>query len=219
MKSATKSAKPVPEFKVGDHVVATTGATDGCPATGVVCNIGKGWYVITLDQPEAFPLVKSGKISARAGSMAIYESKSVEPIVSIEDEDRDDSDEDDLGEESAGCRMARQLKAARVRYMKTKRPSGAASADNADAIARALRDYEPLEVCEIADKVFKLPIGSHESKYSGLNPGQKRMNAGNRIRGLWRKLWTTDDKIEIVRVADLVGVVLPDDFMDSIPVA
>ena len=219
MKSATKPAKPAPEFKVGDHVVATTGATDNCPATGVICNIGKGWYVITLDQPEAFPSVKSGKISARAGSLAIYEPKSVEPIVSIEDEDRDEDGDIDLDEESAGCRMSRQLKAARVRYAKTKRPSGAASADNADAIARALRDYEPLEVCEIADKVFRLPLGSHESKYSRLNPGQKRMNSGNRIRGLWRKLWTTDDKIEIARVADIVGVVLPDDFMDSIPVA
>ena len=220
MKSATKSA---PEFKVGDHVVATTGATDNCPATGVICNIGKGWYVITLDQPEAFPAVKSGKISARAGSMEIYEPK-VSPIVSIEDEDRDDSDEDedrddsdedDLGEETAGCRMSEQLKAARVRYAKTKRPSGAASADNADAIAKALRDYEPSEVCEIADRVFNLPLGSHESKYSRLNPGQKRMNSGNRIRGLWRKLWTTDDKIEIVRVADIVGVVLPDDFIEA----
>ena len=215
MKSATKSAKPTPEFKVGDHVVATTGATDNCPATGVICNIGKGWYVITLDQPEAFPLVRSGKISARAGSMAIYEPKSVEPIVSIEDEDRDDSDEDDLGEEYTGCRMSEQLKAARVRYTKTRRPSGAASADNADAIARALRDYEPLEVCEIADRVFNLPLGSHKSKYSRLNPGQQRMNSGNRIRGLWRKLWAADNKVEIVRVADIVGIVLPDDFMDE----
>ena len=224
MKSATKPTKPTPEFKVGDHVVATTGATDNCPATGIICNIGKGWYVITLDQPEAFPSVKSGKISARAGSMEIYKPK-VSPIVSIEDEDRDDSDEDDededeglMDEESVGSRMARQLKAARVRYMKTKRPSGAASADNADVIAKALRDHEPLEVCEIADKVFKLPIGSHESKYSKLNPGQKRMNSGNRIRGLWRKLWAADDKIEIARVADLVGVALSDDFMDDVAV-
>ncbi len=220
MKSATKPAKSAPEFKVGDHVVATTGATDNCPATGIVCNIGKGWYVITLDQPEAFPMVKSGKISARAGSMAIYEPKSVEPIVSIEDEDRDEDDDDDVlvAEESAGCRMSEQLKAARVRYAKTKRPSGAASADNADAIAKALRDFEPLEVCEIADKVFKLPLGSHEAKYSKLNPGQKRMNSGNRIRGLWRKLWIADDKIEIARVADLVGVGLSDDFMDDVAV-
>ena len=218
MKSATKPAKSAPEFKVGDHVVATTGATDNCPATGIVCNIGKGWYVITLDQPEAFPMVKSGKISARAGSMAIYEPKSVEPIVSIEDEDRDGDDDGDVlvAEESAGCRMSEQLKAARVRYAKTKRPSGAASADNADAIAKALRDFEPLEVCEIADKVFKLPLGSHEAKYSKLNPGQKRMNSGNRIRGLWRKLCTADDKIEIARVADLVGVALSDDFMDDV---
>lgn len=219
MKSAVKSTEPAPEFKVGDHVVATTGATDNCPATGIICNIGKGWYVITLDQPEAFPSVKSGKISARAGSMEIYKPKSVEPVVPAEDEEDEEDEDGPIDEESIGSRMAQQLKAARVRYMKTKRPSGAASADNADAIARALRDYEPLEVCEIADKVFKLPIGSHESKYSRLNPGQKRMNAGNRIRGLWRKLWTTDDKIEIVRVADIVGVVLPDDFMDSIPVA
>lgn len=218
MKANTKPAKSAPEFKVGDHVIATTGATDNCPATGIVCNIGKGWYVITLDQPEAFPSVKSGKISARAGSMAIYEPKSVEPIVSIEDEDRDGDDDDDVlvAEESAGCRMAGQLKAARVRYAKTKRPSGAASADNADAIAKALRDFEPLEVCEIADKVFKLSLGSHEAKYSKLNPGQKRMNSGNRIRGLWRKLWAADDKIEIARVADLVGVALSDDFLDDV---
>jgi hypothetical protein len=183
----------------------------------VICNIGKGWYMITLDQPEAFPMVKSGKISARAGSMAIYEPKSVEPIVSIEDEDRDDDNEDDvIAEESDGCKMAEQLKAARVRYAKTKRPSGAASADNADAIAKALRDFEPLEVCEIADKVFKLPLGSHEAKYSKLNPGQKRMNSGNRIRAYWRKLWTADDKLEIARVADLVGVALSDDFLDDV---
>lgn len=221
MKSAAKSTKSAPEFKVGDHVVATTGATDNCPATGVICNVGKGWFVITLDQPEAFPSVKSGKISARAGSMAIYEPK-VEPIVSIEDEDRD---EDDCGadadvdlEETIGHRMSEQLKAARVRYVKTKRPAGSASADCADAIAKALRDFEPLEVCEIADKVFKLPIGSHEAKYSSLNPGQKRMNSGNRIRGLWRKLWIADDKLEIARVADLVGVGLSDDFMDDVAV-
>ena len=224
MKSAAKSTKSAPEFKVGDHVVATTGATDNCPATGVICNVGKGWFVITLDQPEAFPAVKSGKVSARAGSMAIYEPK-VEPIVSIEDEDRDEDDdrEDDHGadvdlEESAGCRMSEQLKAARVRYTKTRRPSGAASADNADAIAKALRDYEPLEVCEIADRVFNLPLGSHGVKYSKLNPGQIRMNSGNRIRAYWKKLWEADNRTEIARVADLVGVVLADDFMDEVAI-
>lgn len=225
MKSAAKSTKSAPEFKVGDHVVATTGATDNCPATGIICNVGKGWFVITLDQPEAFPAVKSGKISARAGSMAIYEPKvepKVEPIISIEDEDRDEDDDDrgadvDL-EETIGHRMSEQLKKARVRYAKTKRPAGSASADCADAIAKALRDFEPVEVCEIADKVFKLEIGSHEAKYSSLNPGQKRMNSGNRIRGLWRKLWVADDKLEIARVADLVGVGLSDDFMDDVAI-
>jgi len=220
MKSATKPTKPTPEFKVGDHVVATTGATDGCPATGVVCNIGKGWYVITLDQPEAFPMVKSGKISARAGSMAIYKPKSIEPIISIEDEDRD---EDDHGadvdlEETAGCRMSEQLKAARVRYAKTKRPTGSASADCADAIARALRDYEPLEVAQLCDKVFNLPANTTSMKYDHLNNGQIRMNSGNRIRAYWKKLWEADNRTEIARVADLVGVVLADDFLDEVAI-
>jgi len=233
---------PAPEFKVGDHVVATTSATDNCPVTGVVCNIGKGWFVITLDQPEAFPAVKSGKISARAGSMAPYAPKVVEepaPVVS-DDADAGESDDateksddateesddateesDDATEESdklSAVSMAAQLRAARVHYAKTKRPGGASSADCADAIAKALRDYGPLGVCEIADKVFKLPLGSHEAKYSKLNPGQKRMNSGNRIRGLWRKLCIADDKIEIARVADLVGVALSDDFLDDVAV-
>lgn len=221
MKSATKSVKSAPEFKVGDHVVATTGATDNCPATGVVCNIGKGWFVITLDQPEAFPSVKSGKVSARAGSMALYVPKVVEePVPAISD---DVDAEPSAGviepsEKLSAASMAEQLRAARVHYAKTKRPDGASSADCADAIAKALRDYEPVEVCEVCDRVFGLEIGTTAHKYFGLNPGQKRMNAGNRIRASWKKAWAAGDRREIARIADLVGVALPDDFLDEVMV-
>ena len=241
MKQTPKNSRPgaAPLFSLSDRVTVTTAATDQCAATGTISSITAGWYIITLDVPDVFPKAKDGKVSARANSMtllpaAVVTSKPAPAAIAPsarkssakeyddddkdQDEDRDDSDEDDLGEESAGCRMSEQLKAARVRYTKTRRPSGAASADNADAIAKALRDYEPLEVCEIADRVFNLPLGSHESKYSSLNPGQKRMNSGNRIRGLWRKLWIADDKLEIARVADLVGVGLSDDFMDDVAV-
>jgi len=214
MKSATKPAKSAPEFKVGDHVVATTGATDNCPATGVVCNIGKGWFVITLDQPEAFPSVKSGKISARAGSMALYVPKVVEEPVPA----TSDADAPEESDKLSASGMAAQLRAARAHYTKTKRPDGASSADCADAIAKALRDYEPLEVCEVCDRVFDLEVGTTAHKYFSLNPGQKRMNAGNRIRATWKKAWATNDRKEIARIADLVGVALPDDFLDEVMV-
>lgn len=231
MKQTPKNSRPgaASLFSLGDRVIVTTAATDQCAATGFVSSITAGWYIITLDVPDVFPKAKDGKVSARANSMtllhagvATFKSASAAIAPSAKESDGEESDDEesdvDLGEESAGSRMAEQLKAARVRYAKTKRPSGAASADNADAIAKALRDFEPLEVCEIADKVFKLPLGSHESKYSKLNPGQKRMNSGNRIRGFWKKLWEADDKLEIARVADLVGVALSDDFMDEVAI-
>lgn len=210
---------PAPEFKVGDHVVATTGATDNCPATGVVCNIGKGWFVITLDQPEAFPSVKSGKVSARAGSMALYVPKVVEePVPATSDAPEESGDATEPSDKLSGSSMAAQLRAARVHYAKTKRPDGASSADCADAIAKALRDYEPLEVCEVCDRVFGLEVGTTAHRYFDLNPGQKRMNAGNRIRATWKKAWATNDRKEIARIADLVGVALPDDFLDEVMV-
>jgi len=223
MKQTPKNSRPgaAPLFSLGDRVIVTTAATDQCAATGFVSSITAGWYIITLDVPGVFPKAKDGKVSARANSMTLLHAGVVtfrSASAAIAPSAKESDDEDDQDEGDAGCQMARQLAAARVRYSKTKRPNGSASADNADAIAKALRDYEPLEVCEIADKVFKLPLGSHEAKYSKLNPGQKRMNSGNRIRGLWRKLWIADDKIEIARVADLVGVVLADDFLDDVAI-
>jgi len=108
--------------------------------------------------------------------------------------------------------MAEQLRRARVRYVKTKRPSGAGSMDNGDTIAKNLRDFEPEEVMTIADRVCEESAGFHAAKYDGLNPGQKRMNSGNKIRSRWMKAWKENNKDEIIRIAAIVAVVLPDGF-------
>ena len=108
----------------------------------------------------------------------------------------------DEAEEHAS-KMAEALRKARARYVKTTRPNGAATAHNGDVIAKELRDYEPEDVCKLADRIFALPIGTHLAKYEHLNNGQKRMNAGNRIRGAWRK---QEDKEVCDRIANLLGL-------------
>ena len=118
--------------------------------------------------------------------------------------DDEGSVEDALDEaEEHASKMAEALRKARARYVKTTRPNGAATAHNGDVIAKELRDYEPEDVCKLADRIFALPIGTHLAKYEHLNNGQKRMNAGNRIRGAWRK---QEDKEVCDRIATLLGL-------------
>ena len=78
-----------------------------------------------------------------------------------------------------------------------------------------MRDYDPLEVASIADRCFDLPKGTHAARYCGerfdpadtstwrLNPGQVRMNCGNRIRGVWRK---GEDVERMTRIAQVLGL-------------
>lgn len=122
----------------------------------------------------------------------------------IEDASDNDDVEEALDEaEEHASKMAEALRKARQRYVKTTRPNGAATAHNGDVIAKELRDYEPEDVCKLADRIFALPIGTHLAKYDHLNNGQKRMNAGNRIRGAWRK---QEDKEVCDRIANLLGL-------------
>ena len=74
------------------------------------------------------------------------------------------------------------------RYVKTKLANGGSCLDNGDSVASHLRGLELGEVYElVADK-----LGCSEkelmAKYSHLNPGQQRMNLGNRLRGFYKQL-------------------------------
>lgn len=118
---------------------------------------------------------------------------------------------DEDGEGKDEHPMAKALRLARQHYAKTTRPDGSKSADCGDAIATELRDYEPLEVAALADRVLKVAPGTHEGKYSHLNPGQIRMNSGNRIRAEWKRANEEGDEEAILHVAKLLNLIEVDD--------
>ena len=181
-------------------------------ATGTLTGISKGWYVVQLNEESAEEQGRE-KISVRAAAI-----RPAEEDDEIDGEYHDDLDENgnpilmddeqsvedalDEAEEHAS-KMAEALRKARARYVKDRRPNGAATAHNGDLIARELRDYEPREVCDICDRCFDLPKGTTYAKYEHLNAGQQRMNAGNRIRAVWRK---AEDIARMERIAQVLGL-------------
>ena len=212
-----KPATNTATFAIGDHVTVTNAQTDDCSATGIIEEIAKGWYRVRLDAPEIFEKSKDGCVSARVSSLAAYSLATAVELAGadLDEDEKSDESDDDL-EDEAPCSMAEQLRRARVRYVKTKRPSGAGSMDNGDTIAKNLRDLEPEEVMTIADRVCEESAGFHAAKYDGLNPGQKRMNSGNKIRSRWMKAWKENNKDEIIRIAAIVAVVLPEGFGEEV---
>jgi len=92
--------------------------------------------------------------------------------------------------------MRAQLAQARERYTKTTSYGGETSYDNGDEVAELLRGLEPQEVCAVADTALGADAGYHQSRYGHLNPGQQRMNAGNRIRAALKSAKITLDAIQ-----------------------
>ena len=93
------------------------------------------------------------------------------------------------------------LREARKRY-RAERVGGKLRIDNGDPIADLLRPLTPMQVALAADKLLDEPDGTHAEKYAHLNPGQVRMNSGNRIRGaVKRGAATIDDVATVVEAA------------------
>ena len=65
--------------------------------------------------------------------------------------------------------------------------TGNKSLDNGDTIAQMLRGADLETVYKIGAKELGIPVEALKTKYGHLNPGQQRMNVGNRIRGAIRK--------------------------------
>lgn len=90
-------------------------------------------------------------------------------LVETEDEDRHRS-------------MAKTLQQYKAGYEESVAYSGAKSQNNGDDVAHLLAGLTPEAVMAAAEKLLGLERGELAAKYDHLNPGQKRMNSGNRIR-------------------------------------
>lgn len=82
--------------------------------------------------------------------------------------------------------MAATLKKHRQKYVQTDGYAGV-STNCGDDVATILRMHEPPKVVRIAEIVLSMKKGELAKRYEKLNPGQQRMNAGNRIRSAFKK--------------------------------
>ena len=71
----------------------------------------------------------------------------------------------------------------RKQYEPSLSASGRKSLNSGDEIAHLLSGLEPRAVISAAERLLDLKTNELWDKYSSLNQGQQRMNAGNRIRG------------------------------------
>lgn len=83
-----------------------------------------------------------------------------------------------------GSTMARHLDHFKPRYVQTVSARGNTTLCNGDEVAIKLSSKTPAEVLALASKLLGLDL---TTKYAGLNPGQQRMNAGNRLRAAIKK--------------------------------
>lgn len=123
-----------------------------------VTAVKKGWVTIQRDEDEH---------KARASTLTVVS----EP-------------EDD---EEAVYKMSKVLNKYKAGYAPTTAYSGAKSLNNGDAVAKLLAGASPEQVALIADRALGEADGFHGAKYAHLNPGQIRMNSGNRLRAHAKK--------------------------------
>ena len=97
-------------------------------------------------------------------------------------------------------------------YEKSKSASGNLSRHNGDVVASALAGLPLNAVVLIASAMTDTSAEDLTAKYQHLNPGQQRMNLGNRIRGAVNKMNKHADS-ELGRSEDAVS---GDDYLEQI---
>lgn len=94
--------------------------------------------------------------------------------------------------------MSGTLRRYRERYEDTVSYTNRMSKHNGDKVAKLLQGLTPQQVMEAAERLLGLEEGELVAKYNSLNPGQQRMNAGNRIRASVKKGEHTMEELEKV---------------------
>jgi hypothetical protein len=75
----------------------------------------------------------------------------------------------------------------RATLQKTTTATGNKSLDNGDSVALLLRGADLETVYQIGARELGVTVTELKTKYAHLNPGQQRMNVGNRVRGAIKK--------------------------------
>lgn len=101
--------------------------------------------------------------------------------------------------------MAKALSEARKTYRTVKKDKKT-TADCGDAVAVALSDLSPVEVANLADIICEAPAGHHAMAYSKLNPGQMRMNSGNKIRARYNRAVKEGDLVKVNLIRGKLGL-------------
>ena len=81
-------------------------------------------------------------------------------------------------------RMREHLSKYKGRYIHITSGGGNSSLCNGDDVAQQLAGKTPTEVLALAERLLGLEL---KDKYASLNPGQVRMNCGNRLRSAVKK--------------------------------
>ena len=146
--------------------------------TGTVTASNRGWYtVITAEEDE---------IKVRVSQVEELEQEC------LVDDDNDDVSQSESKEKET---MPARLKRYRAGYV-SHTIDGKKRLDNGDTIADILRSLPLADVLRVASVV--LDDGAMLTKYDHLNPGQRRMCSGNRIRAAVKRGDVTE---EVLRAA------------------
>lgn len=146
---------------------------EGKDGAFVVTGHSRGWYTL---EDEA-----GNQHKARAGSLVV-----------VSHEDGDEA----ADEAEASRKMSATLDRYKAGYKETVAYSGSKSQNNGDTVAQFLAGLAPEDVMRIAERLLEMEAGTLVAKYEGLNPGQKRMNSGNRIRAAVKRGDATIDDVK-----------------------
>lgn len=101
--------------------------------------------------------------------------------------------EEDSSNEDNEHRMATKLKKYKEGYVHQDK-----TFHNGDPLAFALHGHDLYEVAKVGENVLEVPASELIARYEHLNPGQQRMNIGNRIRAVIKKDPELIDKVYAV---------------------
>lgn len=131
-------------------------------------------------------LVPSGSLCYDGGLAAAGLREPPTPPLPAQEHDMSKKEEQANEESTPKLSQSEQLRKYKGGY-ETYATATGLSMDNGDPIALALRGSSPETVMRAAEKLQGLEPSALATKYANLNPGAKRMNAGNQIRGFERR--------------------------------